>query len=169
MHCVTVVVVGSEAAPTDDLKRPVIQTALFANNFTIGAVVSVCLVKLFCQFISLLNNSDTNASATEKNRFSAECMRIISSMIHLARSGIVTRHVNSDTIDRMWTCLVVSLNFFTSLSASDGLERMLFLLLKFILLFQMLRMMSYAAFGPLLCVSFHASEHLRWLCFWNGS
>ncbi|VDM33224.1 unnamed protein product [Hydatigera taeniaeformis] len=98
--------VRSEAASTDGLKRPVIQTALFANNFTIGAVVSVCLVKLFCHFVSLLDDSDTNASVTEKNKFSAECILIISSMIHLARSGLVAHHVNSDTIDRMWTCLV---------------------------------------------------------------
>ncbi|CDS40206.1 Coatomer subunit beta [Echinococcus multilocularis] len=98
--------IRSEAASTGDVKRPVIQAALFANNFTIGSVVSVCLVKLFCHFVSLLDNPDTNTSATEKNRFSAECMLIISSMIHLACSGLVACHVNSDIIDRMWTCLV---------------------------------------------------------------
>ncbi|KAL5961870.1 Coatomer subunit beta, partial [Taenia solium] len=112
--------IRSETASTDDLKRSVIQTALFANNFTIGAVVSVCLVKLFGQFISLLDNSDTNASATEKNRFSAECMLIISSMIHLARSGLVARHVNSDTIDRMWMCLVALADASTNVTGAFG-------------------------------------------------
>ncbi|KAM7532573.1 hypothetical protein Aperf_G00000131736 [Anoplocephala perfoliata] len=94
--------IRSETAASENLKRPVIQAALFANNFIIGAVLSVCLVKLYCRYATLVGASD----AAAKNRLAAECMLIISSMIHLARSGLVARHTNSDIIDRMWTCVV---------------------------------------------------------------
>lgn len=104
----SITVIGSDASSTVNIKRPVIQAALFAGNFIIGAVVSVCLVKLFYRFVSVVDNSSSKISASKRNRFSAECMLLISSMIHLARSGLVARHPNSDIIDRMWTCLVVS-------------------------------------------------------------
>lgn len=86
----------------ENLRRPVIQAALFANHFIIGAVLSACLVKLFYRYADLVGSSDPAA----RNRFGADCMLIISSMIHLARSGLVAKLVNSSITDRMWTCLV---------------------------------------------------------------
>uniref|UniRef100_A0A5K3FWB2 Coatomer subunit beta n=1 Tax=Mesocestoides corti TaxID=53468 RepID=A0A5K3FWB2_MESCO len=96
--------IGSGASSADNFKRPVIQAALFTNHFFVGAVLSAGLVKLYSRYISLVDSSESGVEA--KNKFSAECMLIISSIIHLARSGLVTRHVNPDIIDHMWTCLV---------------------------------------------------------------
>lgn len=95
----------------ENFKRPVIQAALFANAFIIGVVLSTCLVKLYCRLVELLDRTDTSIFEADKNKFSAECMLIISSMLHLARSGLVGRHVNPDVVDRMWTCLVVRCSY----------------------------------------------------------
>ncbi|KAM3184259.1 hypothetical protein ACTXT7_008698 [Hymenolepis weldensis] len=94
--------IRSEANTVENLKRPVIQAALFANNYIIGAVLSVCLVKLFCRYAALVGSSDPSA----RNHFAADCMLIIASMLHLARSGLVAKIANFDITDRMWTCLV---------------------------------------------------------------
>ncbi|VDO12103.1 unnamed protein product [Rodentolepis nana] len=94
--------IRTESNAAENLKRPVIQAALFANHFIIGAVLSACLVKLFCRYADLVGSSDPAA----KNRFGADCMLIISSMINLARSGLVAKLANSNITDRMWTCLV---------------------------------------------------------------
>ncbi|KAA0188212.1 Coatomer subunit beta, partial [Fasciolopsis buskii] len=96
-----------------NFKRPVLQAVLFDANYLPGVVLSVCLVKLFYRFVlaltekeGLLTDSPKKAEARE-NSFSAECMLIIASMLHLAQSGILAHQVNPDHIDRMWICLKV--------------------------------------------------------------
>nr|VZI32536.1 unnamed protein product [Spirometra erinaceieuropaei] len=90
-------------------KRPVIQAALFANSFMTGIALSVSLVKLFCRYLEGLNETLLSTTAEfqrRKNKFAAECLLIISSMVHLARSGLIPHRTDPDVIERMWLCLV---------------------------------------------------------------
>ncbi|VDK83853.1 unnamed protein product [Dibothriocephalus latus] len=91
------------------LKRPVIQAALFANSFMSGIALSVSLVKIFCRYLESLNETLLSTTAEfqrRKNKFAAECLLIISSMVHLARSGLIPHRTDPDVIERMWLCLV---------------------------------------------------------------
>ncbi|VDL95455.1 unnamed protein product [Schistocephalus solidus] len=90
-------------------KRPIIQAALFANSFMVGIALSVALVKLFCRYLENLNETLLSSTAEfkrQKNKFAAQCLLIISSMVHLARSGLIPHRTDPDVIERMWLCLV---------------------------------------------------------------
>lgn len=116
LQCSSVSAVTKTGPGSKNFKRPVLQAVLFDANYLPGVVLSVCLVKLFYRFVlaltekeGLLTDSPKKAEARE-NSFSAECMLIIASMLHLAQSGILAHQVNPDHIDRMWICLKVRLD-----------------------------------------------------------
>ncbi|CCD61981.1 Coatomer subunit beta [Caenorhabditis elegans] len=79
-------------------EKPPLRRFLLDGEFFLGASLATVLTKLAQQFTEL------NGAASERaNRFRAECMLILSSIIHLAKSGlcIVHQQVNEDDLDRM--------------------------------------------------------------------
>ena len=83
---------GSSA---DSKRQPSIRTFLLDGDFFIGAALATSLCKLVIRYISLENDS------TKQNRFCAEAMFIIASILHLGRTNLSSKPMNEDDYDRM--------------------------------------------------------------------
>lgn len=86
----------STTVVTKKNEKPPLRRFLLNGDFFLGASLATVLTKLCNQFTEL------NGSGSERsNRFRAECMLILASIIHLAKSGLITHQVNEDDLDRM--------------------------------------------------------------------
>lgn len=73
------------------------------GDFFIGASISTALAKLALRFV---RDAD---SAPVRNRFCAEAMLVISSILHLGRSGLPQKAISNDDADRLGLCLKVTI------------------------------------------------------------
>ncbi|CAF3448683.1 unnamed protein product [Rotaria sp. Silwood1] len=69
------------------------------GDFFIGAALSTSLCKLVIRYMILENDS------TKQNRFCAEAMFIIASILHLGRTSLPSKPMNEDDFDRMLMCV----------------------------------------------------------------
>jgi len=90
---------STTVSKTDD--RPPLRRYLLEGNFYLGAVIANTLVKLCFRFNTLESDD------SKQNSFGAESMLIISSIIHLGKSGLPTKAMTDDDYDRMMLCLQV--------------------------------------------------------------
>merc|ERR1712032_1208767 len=67
----------------------------------IGAAIGSTLTKLALRFASLVTDE------VKQNRFSAECMLVISAIMHLGSSGLSDKAITRDDSDRLQLCLKV--------------------------------------------------------------
>ncbi|XP_063592362.1 coatomer subunit beta-like [Penaeus indicus] len=81
--------------------RPPLRKYLLEGNFYLGAVIANTLVKLAFRYISL------EADVNKQNAFCAEVMLVISSIVHLGKSGLPQKAMTDDDYDRMMLCLQV--------------------------------------------------------------
>lgn len=81
--------------------RPPLRKYLLEGNFYLGAVIANTLVKLAFRYNSLESNS------SKQNAFGAEVMLLISSIVHLGKSGLPQKSMTEDDYDRMMLCLQV--------------------------------------------------------------
>ncbi|MPC15383.1 Coatomer subunit beta [Portunus trituberculatus] len=81
--------------------RPPLRKYLLEGNFYLGAVIANTLVKLAFRYNSLESNS------SKQNAFGAEVMLVISSIVHLGKSGLPQKSMTEDDYDRMMLCLQV--------------------------------------------------------------
>ncbi|PIC12614.1 hypothetical protein B9Z55_028279 [Caenorhabditis nigoni] len=77
-------------------EKPPLRRFLLNGEFFLGASLATVLTKLAQQFTEL-----NGAGSERSNRFRAECMLILASIIHLAKSGLISHQVNEDDLDRM--------------------------------------------------------------------
>lgn len=69
------------------------------GDFFIGASLCVTLTKLAICYMELEKNE------VEQNRFSARMMLVMSSILHLGKSGFPTKPITNDDTDRIFLCL----------------------------------------------------------------
>lgn len=85
--------------PNDRNRQPSLRSFLLDGDFFIGAALSTSLCKLVIRHISLEDDE------AKRNRFCAEAMFIIASILHLGRTSLPTKPMNEDDYDRMIMCI----------------------------------------------------------------
>jgi coatomer subunit beta len=87
----------------DDLdKRPTFRGFLLQGQFFIAAALARTLAKLSIKYARLVNGNQL-----KQNRFSAETMLIMASIIHFGKSGLAKKPINEDDNDSINVCLRV--------------------------------------------------------------
>ena len=71
------------------------------GDFFIGASVTTALTKLALRFVQQVD------SVQVQNHFCAEAMLVITSILHLGRSGLPQKAISNDDAGRMGLCLKV--------------------------------------------------------------
>lgn len=85
----------------EDEKRPPLRSYLLKGDFFIGSAIGSTLTKLALRFLQI----DSNTS--HQNKFCAEAMMIMASIIHLGKSGIPEKAITEDDLDRLAVCVKV--------------------------------------------------------------
>ncbi|XP_013392181.1 coatomer subunit beta [Lingula anatina] len=82
-------------------ERPPLRKWLMEGDFFIGAALANTLTKLALRYTQVVTEP------RRQNSFVAECMLIMSTIIHLGKSGLSTLPINDDALDRIALCLKV--------------------------------------------------------------
>ncbi len=83
-------------------KRPTFRGFLLQGNFFIAAALSRTLTKLTLKYIKLVNGN-----AVKQNRFIAESILIMASIMHYGKSGMPKKPISEDDSDTIYVCLKV--------------------------------------------------------------
>lgn len=83
-------------------KRPTLRGFLLQGNFFIAAALARTLTKLTLKYLKLVNDNQI-----KQNRFLAEAMYIMSSVLHYGKSGLTKKAINEDDNDSINICLRV--------------------------------------------------------------
>lgn len=82
-------------------QKPPLRAYLMDGDFFIAASMASSLTKLAFRYLSLVKDPK------KQNCFVAECMLIMTSIIHLGKSGLTTKSINDDDLERISLCLKV--------------------------------------------------------------
>jgi len=82
-------------------ERPPLRKYLMEGDFFIGASLGGTLTKLALRFSAL------ETDPVKQNRFTAECMLVVASILHLGSSGLPEKAITKDDADRLQLCLKV--------------------------------------------------------------
>jgi len=91
---------GADAAKKN-VERPPLRKYLMEGDFFVGAALGSTLTKLALRFADLVQNE------AKQNRFTGECMLVITSIMHLGVSGLPEKKITKDDLDRLNLCLKV--------------------------------------------------------------
>jgi coatomer subunit beta len=83
----------------DRNRQASLRTFLLDGDFFIGAALATSLCKLVIRYMEYEYDS------TKQNRFCAEAMFIIASILHLGRTNLPSKPMNEDDHDRMLMCV----------------------------------------------------------------
>ncbi|KAH8303870.1 hypothetical protein KR018_002114 [Drosophila ironensis] len=89
----------SLAPVTKAEKRPPLRQYLMDGDFFIGAALSATLTKLALRYM------DVESEARAQNRLTTQVMLIMSSILHLGKSGFPSKPITNDDTDRIFVCL----------------------------------------------------------------
>ncbi|GIY34863.1 hypothetical protein CDAR_382581 [Caerostris darwini] len=92
---------SSAPSATKNEKKPPLRGYLLEGDFFIGAALSSTLAKLALRYITLVHDPK------KQNSFIAESMLIMTSIIHLGKSGLATKSINDDDMERIALSLKV--------------------------------------------------------------
>ncbi len=95
---------GSGSALKDQ-DRPPLRKYLMDGDFFIGAALAATLTKLALRYAKAVAK-DANREK-KANRFLGESMLVLSSVLHLGRSGLPAKAITNDDADRIALCLKV--------------------------------------------------------------
>merc|ERR1719233_2597081 len=84
-----------------EVERPPLRKYLMEGDFFIGAAIGSTLTKLALRWDGVVKDE------MKQNRFTAECMLVISSILHLGTSGLPEKPITKDDEDRLQLCLKV--------------------------------------------------------------
>lgn len=97
----------SSTRTIDKKNIPPIRSYLFSGDFFVSTALANCLVKLALKW-------KDSASASQSNAFAAECMLILTSILHLgkSRAGLIENDasINEDDFERVALCLQILSN-----------------------------------------------------------
>eukprot|EP00111_Clytia_hemisphaerica_P011216 TCONS_00032857-protein len=91
----------SKTTAGEEDQRPPLRSYLMKGDFFIGSAIASTLTKLALRFYEV--DSNTN----HQNKFTAEAMLIMASIIHLGKSGIPEKAITDDDLDRIAVCTKV--------------------------------------------------------------
>lgn len=92
----------SSAAPKkSEENRPPLRGFLMDGDFFVGACVSTVLTKLALRYV------DVTQEEKKQNRFLAESMLIMATIVHFGKSGLAKKNITDDDVDRIATCIKV--------------------------------------------------------------
>lgn len=86
---------------TKSEQRPPLRGYLMDGEYFVGAALSSTLVKLALRYSELVSDPK------KQNSFIAESMLIMASIIHLGKSGLTSKSINDDDLERIALCLKV--------------------------------------------------------------
>lgn len=86
----------------DPDSRPVLRGFLLQGHFFIAAALARTLTKLAIKYVQLRENEPL-----KQNRFIAEAMFIMASILHYGKSGLAKKSINEDDTDSINVCLRV--------------------------------------------------------------
>ncbi|XP_047003806.1 coatomer subunit beta [Schistocerca americana] len=81
--------------------RPPLRQYLMEGDFFIGAALGTTLAKLALRYCTAVPD------IRRQNRFTAEAMLIMASVLHLGKSGLPSKAMTNDDADRLFLCLKV--------------------------------------------------------------
>lgn len=81
--------------------RPNLRSYLLKGDFFIGSAIGSTLTKLALRYYDIVNDD------IKQNRFTAEAMLIMASIIHFGKSGIPEKPITDDDLDRLAVCVKV--------------------------------------------------------------
>ncbi|XP_025830355.1 coatomer subunit beta [Agrilus planipennis] len=81
-------------------KRPPLRQYFMDGDFFIGAALGTTLTKLALRYRKFSDN-------VKRNRFEADIMLLIASIIHLGKSGLPSKAITNDDVDHLLFCLKV--------------------------------------------------------------
>ena len=84
-----------------DIKRPPLRQFMMEGNFSVAGSLSTSLTKQALRFLA------SCPDARKQNSFIAQCMFILSSVLHFGRSGLPKKAITDDEVDRLSVCLKV--------------------------------------------------------------
>jgi len=82
-------------------QRPPLRSYLMKGDFFIGSAIGSTLTKLALRFL------DVESDINQQNKFCAEAMLIMASIIHFGKSGIPEKAITEDDVDRLVVCVKV--------------------------------------------------------------
>jgi len=82
-------------------ERPPLRKYLMEGDFFIGAALGSTMTKLALRYTNLVPDNK------KQNRFTGECMLVITSVMHLGMSGLPEKKITKDDMDRLNLCLKV--------------------------------------------------------------
>jgi len=77
------------------------------GDFFMGASLATTLTKLALRYSEAVNKTKSEDAARKVNRFTAESMLVLTSILHLGKSGLPTKPITPDDADRISFCLKV--------------------------------------------------------------
>ncbi|XP_055383058.1 coatomer subunit beta [Condylostylus longicornis] len=80
-------------------KRPPLRQYLMDGDFFIGAALAATMTKLVLRYIEL------ESDVKEQNRICTQTMLVMSSILHLGKSGFPAKPITNDDTDRIFFCL----------------------------------------------------------------
>ncbi|XP_022295702.2 coatomer subunit beta-like [Crassostrea virginica] len=92
---------SSTPASSKKEERPPMRQYMMDGDFFVGAALATTLTKLALKYIT--NTPDVK----RQNSLVAESMLIMAAIIHLGKSGLPTKPITDDDVDRIATCLKV--------------------------------------------------------------
>jgi len=87
----------------EDTSQPPLRGFLLDGEFFIGSVLATTLTKLGLKFAKLCDEP------RKQNAFLAECMLIMTSVLHLGRSGYAKKQIPEDDSTRISACIKVKM------------------------------------------------------------
>uniref|UniRef100_U5EZ34 Coatomer subunit beta n=1 Tax=Corethrella appendiculata TaxID=1370023 RepID=U5EZ34_9DIPT len=89
----------SVAPISKKIERPALRQYLMDGDFFIGTTLASTLTKLVLKYFDLEQNE------MKHNRLATTAMLIMSSILHLGKSGLPTKPITNDDADRIFLCL----------------------------------------------------------------
>lgn len=93
---------GGGGAKKAEKERPPLRKYLLGGDFFIGAALATTMTKLALRYAEAVAGDER-----KKNRFNAEAMLVLTSVLHLGKSGLSEKRINADDADRIALCLKV--------------------------------------------------------------
>ncbi|XP_072016786.1 coatomer subunit beta-like isoform X2 [Amphiura filiformis] len=81
--------------------RPPLRGFLMEGDFFSGACLATVLTKLALRYVEITEDQK------KRNAFLAEAMLIMATILHLGKSGLATKNITDDDVDRIATCVKV--------------------------------------------------------------
>ena len=89
---------ASSARPVE---KPPLRHLLLDGDFFVGASLATCLTKLALKYTQIISDKK------KQNSFLAECMLIVTTIIHFGKFSMPKKAISDDDVDRIAICLKV--------------------------------------------------------------